>query len=137
MQEFLQAREELDPIVANRAEHVLLENQRVLDMREAFLHDDHTAISRLMAASHRSMKELFEITTGEIDLLVEIIDEAAGERGGARMTGGGFGGCVVALLPHSLVDQVIASVAANYEKATGLRETVYRSRPADGVSLLY
>ena len=93
-------------------------------------------ISQLMAASHRSMRELFEITTPQIDHLVEIVHAVLGERGGVRMTGGGFGGCVVALLPEVLVGEVIGALATNYEKSTGLRESIYRSRPADGVTLL-
>jgi galactokinase len=116
---------------------VLEENQRVLDTCDAFRREDIAAISHLMAGSHRSMKELFEITTPEINLLVEIIDGVIGERGGVRMTGGGFGGCVVALLPEALVEEVIGVVAGTYEKKTGLRETIYRTRPADGVSLVF
>ena len=137
LQEFLNVREQLDPIVANRAQHVLEENQRVRDTADAFRREDIARISQLMAASHRSMRELFEITTPEIDCLVEIVHAVIGERGGVRMTGGGFGGCVVALLPEALVDQVIVALAANYEKSTELRESVYRSRPANGLTLLY
>lgn len=137
LHEFLQAREQMDSIVANRARHVLEENQRVVDTAEAFRQEDIARISQLMAASHRSMRDLFEITTPQIDTLVEIIHAVLGERGGVRMTGGGFGGCVVALLPEVLVNEVIGAVAANYEKSTGLRESVYRSRPAAGVTLAY
>jgi galactokinase len=127
----------LDPVVLKRAQHVLDENQRVLDMQAAFEREDVRTISRLMAHSHRSMRELFDITTPEINYLVEIIGAVIGERGGVRMTGGGFGGCVVALLPEELVDEVTATVAGTYEAKTGLQETVYRSSPASGVELLY
>ncbi|MDX1736424.1 MAG: galactokinase [Halioglobus sp.] len=127
----------LDPVAAKRARHVLQENERVLAMQAAFRTQDVAAISRLMAASHASMRELFEITTPEIDLLVDTIAAVTGSRGGVRMTGGGFGGCVVALLPDAMVDEVIAAVARVYNKKTGLQEAIYYSRPAGGVGLLY
>lgn len=136
-QELMDTRGQLEPSVAMRAQHVLEENQRVLDAEEAFGRNDIAAISRLMAESHRSMRDLFEITTPEIDLLVAIIAGVVGERGGVRMTGGGFGGCVVALLPEPLVSEVIAAIADIYEKSTGLKESIYRTGPADGVALVY
>lgn len=82
------------------------------------------------------MKDLFEITTVEIDFIVETVAAVIGERGGVRMTGGGFGGCVVALLPEDLIGNVIAVLDRTYEAKTGLRATVYRTRPAGGVTLL-
>ena len=136
LETFRQQRDQLDLVVARRAQHVLEENQRVLAMQDAFRSDNIPAISRLMAESHRSMRDLFEITTVEIDFLVERIAAVLGERGGVRMTGGGFGGCVVALLPASLIDDVTAEIARSYHFHTGLRETVYRTAPADGVALL-
>lgn len=137
LEEFSQRQTQLDPVVAKRAQHVLEENQRVLAMQNAFLHEDISAISRLMAESHRSMRDLFSITTAEIDFIVETIDSVIGRQGGVRMTGGGFGGCVVALLPKSKIEAVIAALASGYKKETGQRETVYRTRPSAGVTLVY
>ncbi|KAA1188406.1 galactokinase [Pseudohalioglobus sediminis] len=127
---------ELDPVAANRAQHVLEENQRVLDSVTALEQGNLPRLGELMAASHASMRDLFAITTPEIDLLVEILAGVAGEQGGARMTGGGFGGCVVALLPEHLVAPAIAAVAGRYQAETGLQETVYTSQPCQGVSVL-
>jgi galactokinase len=126
----------LDPVAARRARHVLEENQRVIDAVEALRAGDIARLSSLMADSHRSMRDLFEITTPEIDLLVNIVSSVVGERGGVRMTGGGFGGCIVALLDSSLVGPVMARVDQVYEAATGLRATAYTGRPAQGASLL-
>ncbi|KZX54933.1 galactokinase [Halioglobus sp. HI00S01] len=127
---------ELEPVARKRAQHVLEENQRVLDTVAALEQGDLPRLGQLMAASHASMRDLFEITTPEIDLLVETLSEVAGERGGARMTGGGFGGCVVALLAKDLVDSALQEVNKRYFAATGLRETVYQSEPCAGVSVI-
>lgn len=137
LDEFSRGRKKMEPIVANRAQHVLEENQRVLDMQDAFRREDLPTVSRLMGESHRSMRDLFDITTPEIDFIVERIGNVIGERGGVRMTGGGFGGCVVALLPEGIIEDVVDALASCYETETGLRETVYRTRPSDGVALLY
>jgi galactokinase len=126
----------LEPVAARRARHVLEENRRVLDTVVAFRNGDIPRIGSLMAASHRSMRDLFEITTPEIDALVEMIKEVAGERGGARMTGGGFGGCVVALLEHEMLEPVCRKIEAVYPAQTGLEASLYRTVPAGGVSLL-
>lgn len=133
---FERKKHELAPVVAKRAEHVVYENQRTLDAMQAFNQSDIALISQLMADSHNSMKSLFEITTTQIDFLVETIASVIGNQGGVRMTGGGFGGCVVALVPDDLVNTVIAKVEQSYQAQTGLKETIYISQPVKGVSLL-
>lgn len=127
---------ELAPIVAKRAEHVVYENQRTLDAMQAFNEGNIKKISMLMAASHQSMKSLFEITTNEIDFLVNTISEVIGDKGGVRMTGGGFGGCIVVFLPDDRVNDVIQTVEAKYYAQTGLKESIYTSQPVQGVSLI-
>ncbi|MGL1957463.1 MAG: galactokinase [Colwellia sp.] len=133
---FESKKHELDVVVAMRAEHIVYENQRTLDAMQAFNHSDIALISHLMAGSHESMKSLFEITTSQIDYIVEIIGKVLGDKGGVRMTGGGFGGCVVALVPNNMVAEVVASVDSKYEAKTGLKESIYISQPVKGVSLL-
>ncbi|MUL81566.1 MULTISPECIES: galactokinase [unclassified Mycolicibacterium] len=93
-----------DPIDARRARHVLTENQRVLDCVAAMASSDFAAVGELWTASHASMRDDFEITTLHLDLIAE----AAVQGGalGARMTGGGFGGCIIALVPGERVDAV-------------------------------
>ena len=85
-----------------------------------------------MAGSHVSMRDDFEITVPPVDRLVEIIADVIGSDGGVRMTGGGFGGCVVALAPTSMVDRIRAAVAEHYPAASGLQPTVYVCRASDG-----
>lgn len=123
---------ELSPLAAKRACHVVSENERVLAAAEALEAGDIKTLSVLMAASHVSMRDDFEITVPPIDLIVEIVSGVVGDKGGARMTGGGFGGCVVALIPPQLVAEVKEALAARYEQETGLKETVYICQAADG-----
>jgi galactokinase len=89
-----------------------------------------------MAQSHASMRDDFEITVKEIDTLVDMVKEVIGEQGGVRMTGGGFGGCIVALVPPALVDSVKETVIEKYEAATGLKESIYVCQAKDGAGLV-
>lgn len=125
----------LDPEMAKRARHVVTENQRVLDAVQALNAGDISRLGQLMNASHVSMRDDFEITTPEIDYLVELAQSVIGSSGGARMTGGGFGGCIVALAPTEKVDEVRQIIEANYEKRTGLKESFYVCTASQGVHL--
>ena len=125
----------LEPIVARRARHVITENERTQLAAYAIKDGNAAELSRLMAASHISMRDDFEITTPEIDYLVEIINTALGG-GGVRMTGGGFGGCVVALIPMTLTEKIISSVREDYPNKSGIQADFYLCRTATGASLL-
>ena len=114
LNQLLEQQHKLDPLVFRRARHVVTENKRTLDMRTALTAGDMAGVSKLMADSHLSMRNDFEITTPEIDGLVEIVDEVIGTQGGVRMTGGGFGGCCVALMPKDLVPGALAAVEERY-----------------------
>jgi galactokinase len=127
--------DELPDIVAKRARHVITENARTEAAAHALAKGDLRAMGRLMAESHESMRDDFEITVPAIDVLVEIMAGVIGETGGARMTGGGFGGCVVGLALEGLVAEVLAAIAAKYPAASGLEATVYVCRASAGVSL--
>ncbi len=124
--------DELPPKVARRARHVVSENQRTLDAADALARSDINALSRLMAASHASMRDDFEITVPAIDCIVDILGTVIGDRGGVRMTGGGFGGCVVALLSSELIPDARGALANAYERRTGLRETTFVCQAAEG-----
>lgn len=91
-------------------------------------------MGQLMAESHNSMRDDFAITVPQIDRLVALLQDAIGEEGGARMTGGGFGGCVVALLPSDKVEAVQAAMADHYFAATGIKETYYLCHASQGAS---
>lgn len=133
---FFPIRHELDPIVAKRARHVITENDRTLAAAEALAAGDMKLMGRLMAESHASMRDDFAITVPPIDRLVEIVKNVIGDRGGVRMTGGGFGGCIVALMPQELVEPVRETVAREYPLQTnGLRETFYVCKASAGAGI--
>lgn len=119
-------------VVYRRCLHVLTENLRTLAAKNALSRADIPAVSRAMADSHVSMRDNFEITVKPIDYLVEIIGEVLGETGGVRMTGGGFGGCVVALVPSDKVDSVKITVNEKYQSATGYIADIYVCEAALG-----
>ena len=109
-----------------------LPHHRTVEAASALEKGDLKRMGELMAESHASMRDDFEITVPQIDTLVEIVKAAIGDKGGVRMTGGGFGGCVVALIPEDLVDTVQQAVANEYEAKTGIKETFYVCKPSQG-----
>ncbi len=129
-----EAKTQLPETLYRRARHVLTENRRTQNAAHALQAGNISRLSELMAQSHLSMKDDFEITTPEIDYLVKIISEVVGQRGGVRMTGGGFGGCVVALVDHQLTDKVIEAIERQYQQQTGLEATVYLCAASDGAT---
>lgn len=125
---------ELDDVTYRRARHVITEDDRVLSAVKAFEAGDLDELGKLMYASHCSMRDDFEITIPEIDGLVEIIRKVLGENGAVRMTGGGFGGSVVAVVEPSKIEAVKAAIDAEYEKLSGRRATIIETYAADGAS---
>ncbi len=124
--------DELDETVAKRARHIITENARTEAAAEALAKGDLRLMGRLMAESHVSMRDDFEITVPPIDALVEIVREVIGDTGGVRMTGGGFGGCIVALAPQEMAPAVEAAIAQKYPAASGLQATVYVCQASAG-----
>ena len=118
-------RDGLDDVVVKRARHVITENARTLAASKALTEGDMGLVGKLMEESHASMRDDFEITVPEIDYLVGLVKSVIGEQGGVRMTGGGFGGCIVALCPPPLVDDVVTAVTERYQAHTGLKEDIY------------
>ncbi|WP_299733276.1 galactokinase [uncultured Endozoicomonas sp.] len=130
-------RKNLDEMAYRRARHVITENNRTEEAAEALARGDLKTMGILMAESHASMKDDFEITVPAIDGIVEIVKSVIGEEGGVRMTGGGFGGCVVALIPETLTDTVKAAVESRYsEYAKNLNADIYVCRASQGASAL-
>lgn len=136
VEQFNEKVSELDELVAKRARHVITENDRTVEAAQALRAHDMKRMGQLMAQSHASMRDDFEITVKEIDTLVDIVKAVIGEQGGVRMTGGGFGGCIVALVPPALVDEVKATVEEKYQAATGLKESIYVCQAKEGAGLV-
>jgi galactokinase len=121
--------------VFRRCRHVVTENARVRSAAEARRAGDLEAVGALMRASHASMRDDYEISTREVDTMVESAMRANGTIG-ARLTGGGFGGCTVNLVRVEDAASFAASVAASYEAATGLTPEIYTCVASDGVGRL-
>jgi galactokinase len=115
-----------------RARHVIGENARTLQAADAMRRGDATELGRLMNASHASLKEDFEVSSGALDAIVACAQAQPGCRG-ARMTGGGFGGCAVALVEDGRVDAFLRAVTGCYD-TPDRRSAVYVCRAADGAS---
>ena len=123
---------DMPEIVRARARHVISENARVLAMAESLASGDLARSGALMAESHASMRDDFAITVPAIDQLVEIAHGAIGGQGGARMTGGGFGGAVVALLPTGAVPAFIETMRHRYRTPDGQPPQIMIEQAADG-----
>ncbi|WP_260426495.1 galactokinase [Conchiformibius steedae] len=132
--DFEAGKQGLDDTVARRARYIIGENQRTLDAAKALRHGDTAALGRLMAQSHAGMRDEFNITHPAVDALVELAGEVIGTQGGARMTGGGFGGCVVALLPHEQVGELKQHIAKHYHARSGLHEEIFVCTAQDGAA---
>jgi galactokinase len=135
-EQLLAGRDGLDSVAFRRARHVVSENARTLAAAEALASGDLALLGTLMAQSHASMRDDFEITLPAIDRLVEIAAEAIGGEGGARMTGGGFGGCIVALAPDAAVKRVRAAVERDYRAPDGSNAAFLVCRPSAGAGPL-
>jgi galactokinase len=132
------ARGRMDPVVFRRARHVVGENNRTLQAAEAIQASDWDKVGELMYASHKSLREDYEVSCPELDAAVEIAREigAAGGIIGCRMTGGGFGGCAVCLVRSEAVQRITRKLDELYEKRTGRQPVIFSSRPAGGARVL-
>jgi len=130
------AQAQLDPLIYARARHVISENNRTEAAAVALKNGDIKTLSALMAQSHQSMRDDFAITVPAIDFLVAEVAAMCGDRGGVRMTGGGFGGCVVALLPADLVEPVCQHLSQVYPAAHQLEPTFYLCQASAGARAL-
>jgi len=120
-----------DPIILNRATHVVTENDRVNFAAKALNDQDLETFGRLMYASHQSLKELYEVSGKELDTIVEFCQEYPNVIG-ARMTGAGFGGCAIALLEQGFEEDFTAKLNAYYVEKIGYEAGVYISEIGDG-----
>ncbi len=130
--------EALGEPVNRRARHVVGEISRTISAAAALARNDFEALGPLMAASHDSLRDDFNVSCKELDILVEIARNIGRQGGviGARMTGGGFGGSTVTLCESSKASEIAATLSAEYEKATGIQPQIFASRPAQGAHLI-
>ncbi|MCS6770874.1 MAG: galactokinase [Kiritimatiellae bacterium] len=124
---------ELEETVRKRARHVVTENARTLAAAEAMSAGDGRRLGRLMNESHDSLRDDFQVTNDALNLIVDLA-RAHPACLGARMTGAGFGGCAVALVSESGVDDFCARLRAEYSARTGKSPSLYVTRGADGAA---
>jgi len=124
-------RAELSEVIYRRCRHVITENARVIEAGEALEEHDLSRFGRLMGESHVSLRDDYEVSAVELDLMVELAQKVDGVYG-ARMTGGGFGGSTVNLVKEEQADEFRARVAEGYERVTGLKPEVYVTNAGNG-----
>ncbi len=115
------------------ARHIVSENARVLEAVETLRKQDFAGLGRLMYASHDSLREDFEISTSELDAFVETAREAGTP--GARLTGGGFGGCAIALVAEAEAYALVDSARSKFERESFKESAFYEFRPAVGAKV--
>ncbi len=130
------AKGRLDDRAWHRARHVIGDNRRALDAARALAADDLIATGRLMRESHLSQAHDFGITVPQTDRLADLLNAAIGVDGGARQTGGGFGGAVVGVMRRDRVDAVRDAVLAHYRTPAGTPPDLCTEVPADGAGLV-
>ena len=128
----------MDPIVFRRARHVIGEIERTQQAALAMKAGDWATVGELMLASHNSLRDDYEVSCKELDVLVELMMELGGSKGvvGTRMTGGGFGGCTVSVVPTRKADDLIAGVSQRYIEKIGIEPDIFTTRPAKGAQMI-
>ena len=123
--------DDLPPVIYKRCSHIVQENQRVLDGAGCLRSGDLSGFGELMGESHRSLRDLYEVSCRELDLMVELAEGLPGYWGG-RMTGGGFGGCTVNLVDAAHASAFGEQIATRYKQAVSIRPDVYICSAAEG-----
>jgi galactokinase len=126
-----QHRDLLLPLIYRRCRHVVHENERVLSAAAALEAGDLARFGELMRRSHDSLRDDYEVSCAELDIMVELAAAMDGVIG-ARMTGGGFGGCTINLVRSDVVEGVRSRLAQQYAQRTGREPDIYVARPSDG-----
>ncbi len=134
----IKAKRDLDPLVFKRAYHVVGEierTRRAADMLEA---RDYEAFGRAMHDSHLTLRDAFEVSCDELDLMVDLAEERLGEGGvyGSRMTGGGFGGCTVTLVRTDKAESVKRYLYTHYLENAGIEPNLFTTRPGAGARVV-
>jgi len=128
----------LSEVVYRRARHVIGEIERTTNAAEGIRNSNWPTVGQLMYASHYSLRDDYEVSCSELDAVVEIAEAIRYKGGiyGCRMTGGGFGGCCVALVKADAIETISKTIAAEYKKKTGIEATIFSSRPAAGAMVI-
>ena len=134
MAELDRHRDRLTDVLYRRCRHVVTENLRVTEATAALQRDDLNCFGHLMADSHRSLRDDYEVSCFELDVMVEIAVKQEGVYG-SRMTGGGFGGCTISLVKEESIAHLQRAIVEAYEEKTGRRPEIYVCSAAEGVGI--
>jgi galactokinase len=126
---------DLPATIAKRCTHIVRENQRTLDAARALAEGDLDRVGTLMRESHRSLRDLYEVSCRELDIMVEAAEGLPGFVGG-RMTGGGFGGCTINLVGKENAEEFAQRIAESYRRQTGINAQIYLCTAEDGAGEL-
>jgi galactokinase len=126
---------DLPATILKRCQHVILENQRTVDAARCLTNGDIAQLKQLMRESHESMRDLYEISCREIDILVDAAQDLPGFCGG-RMTGGGFGGCTINLVRKESAAEFASQIAERFRLATGINPQIYICSAEDGAQAI-
>lgn len=135
MEDVENAKQFMNEVEYNRAKHVISENDRTIQAKEELERGDWKQVGELMNESHASMRDDYEVSCEEVDILVDIAQKFPGVYG-SRLTGGGFGGCTVTLVAGDCAEALVARMKSEYKEKTGLDCPCFVTRPARGAHLL-
>jgi galactokinase len=135
LEQLNEKRDQLDRLAYRRARHVISENERTLLAVDAMKHGEAIELGQLMQLSHMSLRDDFEVSSRELNVMVECAEHQTGCYG-ARMTGAGFGGCAVALVRQDAAEAFSAGIAAEYKDATGLTPNIYICTATNGAEVV-
>jgi len=135
LDEFEERKSGLNEVVMRRARHIITDDQRVLDAMQAMRTNDLVRLGNILNAGHSSLRDDFEITNEALNQIVEAAQEQSSCYG-ARMTGGGFGGCAIALVDAGKVNAFVDSVERAYREKSGLEPQIYVCKASAGASVV-
>ncbi|MCG8450797.1 MAG: galactokinase [Pirellulales bacterium] len=129
---------QLEEVLYRRARHVIGEIERTTQAADAIEASRWDEVGRLMFASHASLRDDYEVSCTELDVLVRLAEELGSAKGvvGSRMTGGGFGGCTVSLVKTSAAAEIAEAICRAYQQETGIEPTAFSTPPAQGATIL-
>ena len=132
------AKGRMSEVIYRRARHVIGEIERTVHAAEGIRQSNWPTVGQFMYASHYSLRDDYEVSCAELDAVVEIAEDIGVKGGvyGCRMTGGGFGGCCVALVKTDAIDAITKRISAEYKTRTGIEATIFSSRPAAGATVI-
>ena len=132
------AKSKMSEVVYRRARHVIGEIERTVHAAEGIRQSNWPTVGQFMYASHAALRDDYEVSCKELDVVVDIAEDIGYKGGvyGCRMTGGGFGGCCVALVKAGAIEAITKKIATDYKAKTGIDAVIFSSRPAAGATII-